>query len=329
MRFTLEQLQNHPKRDELLGLKPHQKATDAQLCAAYAQTASIWKTAAQFNMAGQSVWERLARLGVIDSNHFTPDVERSIENFYNRGFKKGELNAFCAQHRLLKTSVARWARRQGLTQKQRTCSEDTVKQMTARAVKQAATWQAQGTHPKGFQGKTHTDATKEQISLASKKSASNRSSDDESKRISKMLHTKLEKGCLVTPRKCSWKQGWCTVGARRVFLRSRWEVNYARYLEFRQKLGEILSWDYEAETFWFKGIKRGTTNYTPDFKITFTDGHIEWHEVKGWMDARSATKIKRMKKYHPTVALVVIDKHWFRQHKALSKTVPGWISCRF
>lgn len=122
-----------------------------------------------------------------------------------------------------------------------------------------------------------------------------------------------------------WKQGWYTIGTRRIFMRSRWEVNYAFYLEWLAKLGEVKTWDYEPETFWFEGIRRGTTNYTPDFKVVLKDGSVEFHEVKGWMDARSRTKIKRMKKYHPAVRLVVRDAAWFKSHKALKKQVPGWV----
>ena len=60
--------------------------------------------------------------------------------------------------------------------------------------------------------------------------------------------------------------------------------------------GEILKWEYEPETFWFEKIKRGVRTYTPDFKVTEKDGSIIFHEVKGYMDARSKTKLKRMKK---------------------------------
>jgi len=52
------------------------------------------------------------------------------------------------------------------------------------------------------------------------------------------------------------------------FFRSKWEANYARYLEWMKNRGEITDWDYECDTFEFGRIKRGGRFYTPDFKVT-------------------------------------------------------------
>lgn len=110
------------------------------------------------------------------------------------------------------------------------------------------------------------------------------------------------------------KSGWRTVGGTRFYARSRWEANYARYLQFLKDKGLIRSWEHEPETFWFEGIRRGVCSYLPDFRITEQDGSQTYHEVKGWMDAKSKTKLKRMAKYHPTVKLRVIDWAWFKQN---------------
>lgn len=92
------------------------------------------------------------------------------------------------------------------------------------------------------------------------------------------------------------------------YFRSGWEANWARYLNWLQSRGEIVSWEYETETFEFAPIKRGARFYTPDFKVTNADGKSQFHEVKGWMDPRSATKLRRMKKYFPEIEVLVIDK---------------------
>jgi len=107
-----------------------------------------------------------------------------------------------------------------------------------------------------------------------------------------------------------------------IFFRSAWEANYARYLNWLVSIGEIQSWEYEPDEFEFKGIKRGTRFYLPDFKILTNSNHYEYHEIKGWMDAKSKTKIKRMRKYYPDVKLIVIDKDAYR---ALAKDVKGFI----
>lgn len=110
-----------------------------------------------------------------------------------------------------------------------------------------------------------------------------------------------------------------------LYVRSSWEANYARYLNFLMQRGEVLEWSYEPCTFEFEGIQRGCRFYTPDFLIKWKDGKEEYHELKGYMDAKSATKLKRMKKYHPKVPLVLIDKHAYRKLADLfSRIIPNW-----
>jgi hypothetical protein len=113
-----------------------------------------------------------------------------------------------------------------------------------------------------------------------------------------------------------WKAGWHEIGGKKIYMRSQWEYSYALYLESLRQCGHVLWWKYESTVFWFAGIKRGTNSYKPDFEVMTGTGQIEFHEVKGWMDAKSATKIKRMKKYHPDVTLKVIDKTWFKANAA-------------
>lgn len=107
-------------------------------------------------------------------------------------------------------------------------------------------------------------------------------------------------------------------------MRSKWERNYAFYLVWLEKRGDILSWQYEADVFWFEKIRQGVRSYKPDFKVTTPDGKIEYHEVKGWMDAKSKTKLKRMTKYHPKVKLLLIDKESYNTIKKWSGLIPGW-----
>lgn len=119
--------------------------------------------------------------------------------------------------------------------------------------------------------------------------------------------------------------GWVNIGPHKIYTRSKWESNYARYLEWLASKDMIKSWEYEPDTFWFENIKRGVRSYLPDFKVTNNDGSIEYHEVKGWMDPRSKTKLKRMKKYHPTVKLVLIDSERYKGiAKTVSHIVPDW-----
>lgn len=107
-----------------------------------------------------------------------------------------------------------------------------------------------------------------------------------------------------------------------LYVRSAWEANYARFLTWLISIGQIKNWQYEVDTFEFHAIKRGSRFYTPDFKITNNDDTIEYHEVKGWMDQKSQTKLGRMKKYYPDVKIVLIDKDAYR---AIEKDVKRFI----
>ena len=121
------------------------------------------------------------------------------------------------------------------------------------------------------------------------------------------------------------KQGWREIGGRRIFFRSKAEANYARYLEWLRERGEIQSWDHEPETFWFEPIRRGIRSYLPDFKVIEKGGLVRYHEVKGWMDPKSKTKIKRMRIYHPHIQLLVIDqKQYAAIARVMDRMIPDW-----
>lgn len=124
------------------------------------------------------------------------------------------------------------------------------------------------------------------------------------------------------PKKARYRQKWVEVGGKRCFFRSLWEVNYAHYLEWLKVNKQILDWEFECDTFWFHAIKRGVRSYLPDFKVTENDGSICYHEVKGYMDSRSKTKLKRMAKYYPNIKIKVIDSY---AYYLIAKQVKGLI----
>ena len=110
-----------------------------------------------------------------------------------------------------------------------------------------------------------------------------------------------------------------------LYVRSSWEANYARYSNWLIEQDEITSWEYEPDTFEFEAIKRGTRFYTPDFKIVNNDGSVEYHEIKGWMDPKSRTKLKRMAKYHPNIKVVLIDSGGYHAiARQIKNFIPRW-----
>jgi hypothetical protein len=40
-----------------------------------------------------------------------------------------------------------------------------------------------------------------------------------------------------------------------------------------------------------------------------------WVEVKGYMDAKSNTKLKRFRKYYPSEPIRIVGKEWFTRKK--------------
>lgn len=109
-----------------------------------------------------------------------------------------------------------------------------------------------------------------------------------------------------------------------LYVRSAWEANWARYLNWMVELGHVSVWAYEPETFEFP-VKRGSKFYTPDFRVTLPDGTVQYHEIKGYMDQRSATKLKRMKRYYPKVVLIVIEKDdYYGVASKVSGLIPNW-----
>ena len=97
-----------------------------------------------------------------------------------------------------------------------------------------------------------------------------------------------------------------------LYVRSKWEANYARILNVRLSLGEISEWQYEPRRFMFDDINRGTRSYLPDFWIRYPDGHEEYHEVKGWWTPRAKTAVKRFLKRYPEYTLVIVEKAQYK-----------------
>lgn len=181
-------------------------------------------------------------------------------------------------------------------------------------------------HPRGATGMKHTEEQRAVIGKKSRERWAKKTPEQVADAIRKQMETREKNGTYSPARKgTTWKAGWREIGGKRKYFRSRWEANYARYLEWLKSKGEIIEWLHESKVFWFDGIKRGCTSYLPDFEVTERSGRVSFHEVKGWMDDRSKTKIRRMAKYHPAVPLIVIDG---KQYKALADTmsrlVDGW-----
>ncbi len=117
------------------------------------------------------------------------------------------------------------------------------------------------------------------------------------------------------------KKGWRVIGGKRYYYKSLWEANYARFLQYYKETGVIAEWEYEPETFWFKKILRGVRSYKPDFRIKLNTGNLEYHEIKGYLDKKSKTKMKRMAKYYPDIKLRLVEEDWFKENNPKYKGI--------
>ena len=109
------------------------------------------------------------------------------------------------------------------------------------------------------------------------------------------------------------------------YFRSAWEANYARFLNWQKQRGMIKDWAFEGGDVFEFPVKRGSRSYVPDFKVWSPDGGFHYVEVKGYMDQRSATKLRRMRKYYPDVRIELVDATaYHRLVRTFASVIPHW-----
>ena len=304
------------------------KATDKQLSEAYEELGSVWEVGKRFGMCGQSVHERLQKLGIDTSENKWSEEDISVlARFYTERifipkdtFGLEDLATLLGRH---KTNICRKARELGLTDINRRMSTEQKALHSSRM----KSWIQDNGHQKGMLGKKHSDAMRQQMSERVKGMwEGNCESFMDGSSVMRALHTRHENGTLYPRRsKCTWKSGKRLIGDREVFFRSSWEANYARYLQFLQDFGMIFNWEFEVDTFWFDKVPRGTRSYLPDFKIWLDSSSFFYVETKGWMDDKSATKLKRMQEYYPEILVKVVRrKELLNIEDTFGRAIPMW-----
>lgn len=300
------------------------KVDDLTIIEAHSRLKSIWKIADDVGLCGQTVHDRLTKLGIFtDKKYFTEDEMFFLREHYLNYVLDGKLNELAKKMGRHKSLICRQAAKIGLTDLSR------PKKLLANYKNtMTQTTRDKRSNKSPMKGKKHTPETIEKISKSGfeQQAKINADPDRRAEITKKIIETKHERGNLVNERqKQTWKAGWREIGGKRKYFRSRWEANYARYLEFLKTSNQIKDWQHEAKVFWFDGIKRGCMSFLPDFQITELNDSLAYHEVKGWMDDRSKTKIRRMAIYHPDVPLTIIDAKWFKNNnKSLMLSIYGW-----
>jgi len=117
-----------------------------------------------------------------------------------------------------------------------------------------------------------------------------------------------------------------TIGGKIINFPNKMEANYCRYLYWLRRNCSIESFQYQPDAFDFRPkYTRGTTSYKPDFKVYENGGGVYYVETKGYMDAKSKTKLKRMAELYPDVRVELV---MYRDYKKLAAQVgaliEGW-----
>jgi hypothetical protein len=301
--------------------------TEAQAIAAYTEAGSLDGAAALLGCNRNMVFRRLQAAGhSLNGSKFSEAERAAVRSYYTETpAEMFNLDSLAAVMRRQKTSVVRLAREMGLTNQARTFSANARAAMSA---SRKLVW-ATRPHPRGFQGGSHTEEARAVIGRKSRDGWLIQKATSTGNMSPAALQRKRDLASArnaLAPAEGAYSR---TKHGRRedigeMYFRSAWEANYARYLNWLQARGEIDKWEYEPVVFWFEAIKRGVRSYKPDFRIT-EKGRQYFVEVKGWMDPKSITKLKRMKRYHPTVEIQLVDE---RQYKAIasavSRLIPGW-----
>lgn len=305
--------------------------TDHEIAYAYKVTGSVWKAGDMLGIKGQKVHSRLVKLGIRRNlTKLTKEELKKLRDLYESGFKMGDgrLDALAKELGRTKQFLCRKANGFGLTDPKRKgnrkdrrvfkSKEEFHAHISACAKKRIA----EKGHPRGMLGKKHNPEVREGMS----KRMSQLTPEEQYRRSVKGVKTREKNGTLYNKReKQTWGAAWREIGGARKYYRSKWEANYARYLQWLKDRGEIQDWKHEPKTFWFDGVKRGTLSYLPDFWVKEKNGSEIYHEVKGWMDARSKTKLKRMALYHPEIKLILIrEKEYKAIAKQMSALIPDW-----
>jgi hypothetical protein len=316
--------------------KPWSPSEDDYLRAVYG-TMPGCEVAKKLGKTPAAIRNRAYRLGVSENNAWTEAELNTLKAAYEAAGSTGvlKLDALAESFGRPKSSVCKKARDIGLetsyNRKKVEVRKDRKKFATEedyRAWRSECTknWQKENGHPRGMKGKKHTPEVRAIISQKGAERWASMTEEEKLAETQKQVDARRAKGTksIGKPRG-SWKAGWREIGGKRNYYRSRWEANYARYLQWLKEEGYIKEWEHEPETFWFDGIKRGVRSYLPDFRVWENDGSSALHEVKGWMDARSKTTIARMGRYHPHERLIVIDGVQYRSiRQKVMHLIEGW-----
>lgn len=306
-----------------------QTISPSEVIETYKRTRSVWKTGAEFGISGQKVSNILKRNGVQSfQKQMSASELQQIRDYYETTpADKFVLDVLAEKLGRTKQLICRYAGRMGLTDPRR---PSTPEQCEVIAI-HARRWIAERGHPRGMLGKRHSSDTLVFLSGVSKEKWQRWKATE----TGPMSPENRDRMSLMQSERMRYRNpesiySRAAAGRRAdlgdTYFRSRWEANYARYLNLLVRMGVVTEWAYEPETFWFHGVKRGTVSYKPDFRVLYKgDPKPVYVELKGWVQDKDHTKWKRMAKYHPHIKLEIIGgKEFASLRSKWASSIPNW-----
>lgn len=288
----------------------------------YQATKNVWKTGEALGLSGQAVHTQLQKLQLINYPNYSEEEMEEIRKEYSKPISEFSLDELAKRLMRDKTGICKVAKTMGLTTKEHSKYKSSLRMKEINIPKR---WDNKE-HPKGMAGKKHSDEVKKQIGKKTKEFSQTLSEEQKHEIATKAVTTKIKVYGTPAPGFANSINAYSrTKKGRRedlgdVFFRSSWEANYARYLNHLVATKQITKWEFEPDTFIFEKEIRGAKSYLPDFKVWKLDGTFEYHEIKGWMDAKSKSKLKKFAKYYPAINLVLVDAKEYRKLEKLFKT---------
>ena len=284
------------------------KVSDDDLISSYSQTGSVWKTAEEFGLCGQSVHERLTKLGVIKKmNLWTTSDNQILLSEYKAYKDANNLEELAQRLGRTKQFICRKAKTLGLTNpKDKHMSDSARKKLSEKA----KSWIKEKGHPKGYLGHKHSEGTRAKLSVACRSAWNNPNSTFNTEDFKQKQSDNLHRRKINNDIKTFSNRGehpFLFNGVEIIF-KSSWEVEVAKKLQDLFVNGNILGWSYESKHFVFSDKKRFIRSYCPDFEVIKQDRSLLYIEVKGWKMEKSMKRITMFKERYPNVEFYLIDE---------------------
>lgn len=296
------------KHEQIIYGSVPSKVSNSLIIESYERTGNVWKTAKEVGLCGQTVHERLTRLGMINKiNYWTEKDDVILLENYAKFKAENMLSELAKSLGRTKSFICKKAKKLGLTDKNRKNVSDKVREKLSISTKK---WISEKGHPKGYLGHEHDAETREKLSQKCKAAWANPTSvfnsDEFRQQRSDILHRKKISGKYQVYSRTGTHS--VEIGGKNYIFKSSWEVEIARNLQRLYEESAISEWNYENKHFVFEDVKRGIRSFCPDFEVIKRNGDKLYIEVKGWKMPSAMKRIKMFRERYYDVEFYLLDE---------------------